>query len=33
MDWTCAGNLHRKEDLDVKGTDQEFPGYMKRNLE
>ncbi len=33
MHWTCGGNLQRKEDVDVKGTDEDFPGYMKRNLE
>ena len=29
----AGGNLQRKEDVDVKGTDEDFPGYMKRNLE
>jgi hypothetical protein len=33
MHWICGGNLQRKEDVDVKGTDEDFPGYMKRNLE
>jgi hypothetical protein len=33
MHWNCGGNLQRKEDADVKGTDEDFPGYMKRNLE
>jgi hypothetical protein len=33
MHWTCRGNLQRKADVDVKATDEEFPGYMERNLE
>jgi hypothetical protein len=33
MDWSCAGDFQRKEHMDVKGIDKEFPGYMKRNLE
>jgi hypothetical protein len=33
MHWKCGGSLERREGMDVKGTDEEFPGYMERILE